>query len=117
MLNEALAETRSILSADDSKEEDHWPSPRRGDFLFHSTRARYFCGEGRSNSPFGQFFIMTLLSNSLSVSRFSSSAVHFTRGGGYTAQHNGGRNITLSQGSFSPAPSRPLTSYSHPHKS
>ena len=58
MLNEALAETRSIILSADDKEEDHWPSPRHGDFLFHSTRARFFCGEGRSNSPFGQSFIM-----------------------------------------------------------
>ena len=31
-----------------------WPSPQPGDIVFQSSTSRYFCGEGRSDSPFGE---------------------------------------------------------------
>ena len=33
---------------------DRWPTPSPGDIVFQSSTSRYFCGEGRSNSPFGE---------------------------------------------------------------
>lgn len=33
---------------------DRWPTPSPGDIVFRSSTSRYFCGEGRSNSPFGK---------------------------------------------------------------
>lgn len=38
------------------EEEQSWPSPDPADIVFRSSTSRYFCGEGRSNSPFGTEF-------------------------------------------------------------
>ena len=32
-----------------------WPAPTSDDVLFHSSLSRYFCGQGRSDSPFGMY--------------------------------------------------------------
>ena len=31
-----------------------WPPHKPDDILFRSATSRFFCGEGRSNSPFGE---------------------------------------------------------------
>ena len=31
-----------------------WPTPSPGDIVFRSSTSRYFCGQGRSDSPFGK---------------------------------------------------------------
>ncbi len=31
-----------------------WPHPNQDDALFRSSTSRYFCGQGRSDSPFGE---------------------------------------------------------------
>ena len=45
-----------MVSQGEGEEEQppvRWPSPNPGDIVFRSSTSRYFCGEGRSNSPFG----------------------------------------------------------------
>ena len=57
MLDSAIAETDNaeMIRGDEREEEmlPRWPSPNPGDIVFQSSTSRYFCGEGRSNSPFG----------------------------------------------------------------
>ena len=38
-----------------SQETLTWPAPTSDDVLFHSSLSRYFCGQGRSDSPFGMY--------------------------------------------------------------
>ena len=36
-----------------SMEAPSWPTPSANDIVFRSSTSRYFCGQGRSDSPFG----------------------------------------------------------------
>lgn len=38
-----------------------WPTPNPGDIVFQSSTSRYFCGQGRSDSPFGKRQFLTNL--------------------------------------------------------
>ena len=53
LLDEALCGTSSVLLAEDG-EEERWPTPTHNDTLFRSTTTRFFCGQGRCDSPFGK---------------------------------------------------------------
>jgi hypothetical protein len=55
MVSVALAESRRAGTEEEGGREQQqlrWPSPNPGDIVFRSSTSRYFCGEGRSNSPF-----------------------------------------------------------------
>ena len=57
MVNETLeishptAESAATLSEDPPR----WPTPTPDDVIFKSSTTRYFCGEGRTDSPFGEY--------------------------------------------------------------
>ena len=57
MVEGAIGETGVTTSGGErGKEQEElprWPTPNPGDIVFQSSTSRYFCGEGRSNSPFG----------------------------------------------------------------
>lgn len=56
MVANSLAESgevRVVMKERREEKEQSWPSPDPADIVFRSSTSRYFCGEGRSNSPFG----------------------------------------------------------------
>ena len=59
MVANTLAESGEagvVMEERREEEEQSWPSPDPADIVFRSSTSRYFCGEGRSNSPFGTAF-------------------------------------------------------------
>lgn len=52
MLNEMLLESQSEIDNISSMEMIEWPHQHQHDTLIQSSRSRFFCGEGRSQSPF-----------------------------------------------------------------
>ena len=55
LLDEILC-TGSADSMEMNGEEElnRWPTPTPDDMLFRSTTSRFFCGQGRCDSPFGK---------------------------------------------------------------
>ena len=69
MVSVALAESRRAGTEEEGGRERQqllWPSPNPGDIVFRSSTSRYFCGEGRSSSPFGTY-IYTLPAHKLTI--------------------------------------------------
>ena len=50
-----FSEESSPSQSSVSLEAPSWPTPMSDDVLFHSSLSRYFCGQGRSDSPFGTY--------------------------------------------------------------
>ena len=54
MLNEMIMESQSEIDNISSMEMIEWPHQHQHDTLIQSSRSRFFCGEGRSQSPFSK---------------------------------------------------------------
>ena len=56
MLLDEILYTGSADSMEMNREEElnRWPTPTPDDMLFRSTTSRFFCGQGRCDSPFGK---------------------------------------------------------------
>lgn len=58
LLDEVLCGGSSVLLdqqvGEGREETERWPTPSPNDTLFRSTVSRFFCGQGRCDSPFGK---------------------------------------------------------------
>ena len=92
---------------DEEGEEIRWPTPSPGDIVFQSSTSRYFCGQGRSNSPFSKrktpplgwnahclnlrsgMRLIAIIPLLMLFCRWRRSAFDLSLRGGYSREHDG----------------------------